>query len=173
MFLSKKLLAIAVICSSFIAAEEPLFFSLNPKQDFLSSTKEKSQFLYIAGGINPFPTLSLGYRKLHSSSGNDFSISASAMPFIAIAPGAVYKQLFFTKSWKEVEPGRSVFYWGLDAGIYPFGAFTVNGGGLIGWQFKKKARSDFFEIGINPFFYSNGNGFRALPLGSLTYAFMF
>ena len=181
MFFSKRLFAIAVICSSFLAAEESLSLYLNPDEDFLSSTKEKSQFLYIAGGINPFPTFSFGYRKLYGSFGSDFSISVSTVPlplgrddvFIAPIPGIVYKQLFFTKSWKRVEPGRSVFYFGLDVGVYPLGEFTVNGGGLIGWQFKRKARSDFFEIGINPILCSEGMDFRIVPLGSLTYGFMF
>lgn len=168
MFFSKKLFATAVVYSSFLAAEKPPSFSLNPDEDFLSSAKAKSQFFYIAGGINPLPTFSLGYRKLYSSFGSDFSISVSATPVMPL-PGAVYKQLFFTrKSWKEVKSGQSVFYWGLDVGFYPY---AVNGGGLFGWQFKRKARSDFCEIGINPLLYSSR--LHIFPLGSFTYAFMF
>lgn len=168
----KKLLAISVIYSSCLAAEAPLSLNLNQDEDFLSSTKVKSQFFYIGGGINPFPTVSLGYRKLYNSFGSDFSISASRLSvhdLLMLVPGVIYKHLFFPKeSWEKMKIGKSVFYLGLDMGFYPF---AVNWGGLIGWQFKRKARSDFCEIGINPFLYSDG--LLVFPIGSLTYAFMF
>lgn len=176
-FFSKKLFAIAVVCTAPLVAQESLP-SLHPDEDFLSPTTDKSQFLYVAGGMNPFPTFSLGYRKLYSSFGSDLSISASAVPLpggkssaiVVPIPGFIYKQLFFAKKgWKGLEAGHSVFYWGLQTGLYPF---TVNGGGLVGWQFKRKARSDFFEIGLAPFLYSNRE-FNLVPVASLTYAFMF
>jgi hypothetical protein len=140
----------------------------------------RSQFLYVSGGINPLPTISLGYRKLYHSLGSDLSITGSLLPVagcgkmgVVPLPGVLYKQLFFSqRQWKNFEIGKSSFYVGAQAGVYPLLSFTVNMGALIGWQFQRKANSDFFELGINPLIYVNKR-VGIFPLGSLTYAFLF
>jgi hypothetical protein len=169
-----KKVSIAIVGFTSLLTSEEMTSSF-PQASQKEIFEEKCQFFYIAAGVNPLPTLSLGYRMLYGSFGSDISLNGSVYPFFAVlppVPGILYKQLFFTRSWKRLEIGRSVFYWGLQTGIYPFGDFTVNGGVLSGWQFKRKSRSDFFEIGINPILY-NDEGLRLVPLVSFTYGFMF
>jgi hypothetical protein len=140
----------------------------------------QSQFLYVGGGMNPLPTVYVGYRTFYSSMGSDVAISGSLAPAImgstTVIPGLVYKHLFFKQdNWKDLKTGKTAFYIGPQIGVYPFDSFNyvaVNGGAVLGWQFKKKHRSDFFEIGINPILY-DGEELQAFPLGGVTYGFMF
>ncbi len=165
----KKLLLI--LCTVFAIADElPL----------LEEEKDLAEFVYFSGGVNPLPTVSVGFRKLYSSMGSDISVSGSFFPTQACGkfgvvpiPGLNFKQLFFMgKGWQKLERGSSAFYLGVQTGIYPLGDLSVNLGALTGWQFKRKNRSDFFELAINPILYTNRK-LRLAPLASLTYAFMF
>lgn len=178
----KKFVVFALFCASFLAGEEyPSIPDLsNLEGESLLPEMERSQYLYLAGGLNPFPTVSLGYRKLYCSMGSDISLCGSAFPMpgcgkmgAVVVPGAVYKQLFFSaKDWQKLEAGKTAFYWGAQTGVYYLGDMAVSLGGLAGWQFSRKKGSDFFELGISPLIYIDKRVVPA-PLFGLNYAIMF
>jgi hypothetical protein len=171
----KQLFALLLICTTCLSSEEFLPHAALPEFE-----ESDSLFFYVSGGVNPLPTVSLGFRTLYNSLGSDLSISGSLFPIAACGkmgvfpiPGVLYKQLFFTgRGWQNLAPRTSAFYLGAQTGAYYVGDLALNMGGLIGWQFKGKNHSDFFELGINPVVYTNKK-FDIMPLGSLTYAFMF
>lgn len=175
----KKLLLFSLIGISSLIAEE-----LPPVPNFEATSslveKERSQFVYFSTGVNPLPTFAAGYRKLYNYFGSDLSLSLSLFPVFCCGkkmgifpiPGINYKQLFLGMGWKSLATCNSVFYLGAETAIYPLGDLTVNAGGLLGWQFRREKRWDFFEIGMNPLLYTNKR-FSVMPLGSLTYAFLF
>jgi hypothetical protein len=176
--MKKRLIFVLSFASLLIAEELPAFPRFEEKPPLIE--EERSQFIYVSTGINPLPTAAVGYRKLYGSFGSDLSISTSLLPIASCGrvgiipiPGFNYKQLFFKgMDWKGLPAGKSIFYFGIETSIYPLGSFTLNGGGLLGWQFRREKRWDFFEIGINPLLYSD-NKFSVVPLASLTYAFLF
>ena len=175
----KKFALLMLLCAAVLTGEEfsPTLPELKEEECPLP-LKDQSRFIYFAGGLNPLPTLSLGYRKLYGAFGSDFSISGTAVPIftchsgVVVVPGLLYKQLFFTgRGWQGLEPGSSAFYIGPQAGVHVWGGVTTTFGALIGWQFKRKHHSDFFELGTTPVIIDRG--LVALPLFSINYAFMF
>lgn len=173
----KRIFFLILLCASFATGEE--FIPSAPIQNLEDSDQDRSQFIYLAGGVNPLPTISIGYRKLYKSLGSDISISSSFWPFAACGkrgvipiPGVQYKQLFFSRNgWRDMKTGSSTFYLGAATAVYPF-TRSMCVGGLAGWQFKRKSGCDFFELGMNPVAYVDKK-IAIVPLGSLTYAFMF
>lgn len=180
-----KWVAAFTLCLLLLRGEEftPPVPTVEPKEEVLSSKEGQSTFVYFSGGLNPLPTIAFGCRILYDSFGSDIALSGSFFPIGACGklsfypipiPGLMYKQLFFSgNSWEGLKRGCSAFYWGAQTGVYPIGDLTVNLGGLVGWQFKKRGGGcNFFELGVNPVLYT-GRKLRLAPLASLAYAFMF
>lgn len=133
--------------------EEDSLFSEMDDEDGVSHHR-----FYFSAGLNPFPTVYIGYRGFYHGYGSDLSIFGSAVPlfgdgplgtgdFWLPIPGLEYKHLFFTEnSWQKFRAGKAAFYVGIGAAILPVG---LNPEGVIGWQFNHLGKLDFFEIGTH------------------------
>ena len=130
----KKIVIAALLCTSLLVGEDlffPPLFTDPSREELILPEEDQSKFFYAAGGINPFPTVSLGVRTIYGHFGSDLSLSASLV--LIPVPGLVYKQLFFAgKDWQECKQGHSAFYLGPQVGVYISGSPVVGAGAFLG-----------------------------------------